>query len=255
MNRFILLIAGFLVLTGLASGDVNCPGDYEKHLQGIATDDRDNIYWSFTTVLVKTDGQGKLLAQVNVPSHYGDLTWHDGKVFVAVNLGKFNKETGAAKSWVYVHDAETLALLSKHAVPEVVHGAGGMEWYNGRFFVVGGLPPTHITNYVYEYTDEFEFVCRHIIESGQTLKGIQTICRGQDGTWWFGCYGKPAVTLRTNDRFVFLERIEFNSSYGIARTKDDNVLLIGKDRLVGKRHVCSVVRTSVENLLPKKAGN
>lgn len=78
-----------------------------------------------------------------MPWHYGDLTCHGGKVFVAVNHGKFNQEAGAAKSWVYVHDAGTLALLEKHEVPEGVHGAGGIEWHNGRFCLVGGLPASH----------------------------------------------------------------------------------------------------------------
>jgi len=39
-----------------------------------------------------------------------------------------------------VFDAADLKLLSKHKIPEVVHGAGGMAYHGGRFFVVGGLP-------------------------------------------------------------------------------------------------------------------
>jgi hypothetical protein len=252
MKRWVWLSVAVGMIAGGAWGEVNCPGDYAGHLQGIAVDDGDNIYWSFTTVLVKTDAQGAELGRVDVPSHYGDLAWHGGKVYVAVNLGKFNEEPGAAKSWVYVHDAGSLALLAKHAVPEAVHGAGGMEWHDGRFFVVGGLPATHTANYVYEYTEAFEFVRRHVIESGQTLKGIQTVCRGRDGTWWFGCYGKPRVTLRTDDRFALLGIYAFDGSLGIARTGDDNVFLIGKNRVANKRNSGWLVNERVETIRKKR---
>lgn len=235
-----------------AQGGAACPGDYPRHLQGIAVDDGGNIYWSFTTVLVKTDAQGRQVGRVEVPSHYGDLTWHDGKVYVAVNLGKFNQEPGAAQSWVYVHDAASLALLAKHAVPEVVHGAGGMEWHDGRFFVVGGLTATRTENDVYEYTEAFAFVRRHVIASGQTLMGIQTVCRGRDGAWWFGCYGKPAVTLCTDDAFALRGIYVFDSSVGIARTESDGVLLIGKNRVTNKSNAGSVSRVNVEQIKTRK---
>jgi hypothetical protein len=234
-------------------GEVACPGAYTNHLQGLATDEAENIYWSFTTSLIKTDARGALLKQVAVPWHYGDLTWHGGKVYVAVNLGKFNEAPGAARSWVYVHDAESLALLAKHAVPEVAHGAGGMEWHDGRFYVVGGLPSGYTENYVYEYTEDFAFVRRHTVASGYTDKGIQTVCRDRNGIWWFGCYGKPAVTLRTDDRFTFLGKSVFNSAIGIARTKDAGVLLIAKDRVSERHHTGSAERVNVEALTAKTA--
>lgn len=246
MKRRLFLTGLVCVAAMCARGDVTCPGDYSGHLQGIAVDDGGNIYWSFTASLVKTDAQGKELKRVDVPAHYGDLTWHAGKVYVAANHGKFNEEVGAAQSWVYVHDAESLALLGKHAVPEVVHGAGGMEWHDGRFFIVGGLPPGHTENYVYEYTETFAFVRRHVIESGYTLMGIQTACRGRDGLWWFGCYGKPAVTLCTDDAFNLRGIYAFNGALGIARTEASDVFLIGKNRVIDKRNVGSVARVRVE---------
>ena len=66
----------------------NCEGTYPHHLQGICTNEQDAIYWSFTTTLVKTDTQGKILAKTPVANHHGDLCFHDGKVYVAVNLGE-----------------------------------------------------------------------------------------------------------------------------------------------------------------------
>ena len=38
--------------------DAQCEGTYRHHLQGICTNDKDAIYWSFTTALVKTDIRG-----------------------------------------------------------------------------------------------------------------------------------------------------------------------------------------------------
>ena len=248
MRRSVLLMLGLLATVCVGRGEVACPGEYPRHLQGLAADDDGNLYWSFTTFLVKTDGAGTPLAKVSVPSHYGDLTWHAGKVYVAVNLGAFNKEPGEAQSWVYVHDAESLALLARHAVPDVVHGAGGMEWHGGRFFVVGGLPPAHTANAVYEYTEAFEFVRRHVIESGHTEMGIQTVCRGRDGTWWFGCYGKPAVTLCTDDAFALRGVYVFNSAVGIARTESDGVFLVGKNRAAGKRNSGAAGRVTADEM-------
>lgn len=121
---------------------VTCEGTYKQHLQGVCTNVRDAIYWSWTDVLVKTDAKGHVLQKVQVASHHGDLCYHEGRVYVAVNLGKFNEAPGKADSWVYVYDAETLAEVARHPVPEVVHGAGGMAFREGRFYIVGGLPGT-----------------------------------------------------------------------------------------------------------------
>lgn len=254
MRRIMIMLAAVGAMRLCAAAEqVNCPGEYKGHLQGIVRDEQGDIFWSFTTVLVKTDSKGKELGRVDVPNHYGDLAFHNGRVYVAVNLGKFNQEAGVADSWVYVHDAETLALIGRHAVPEVVHGAGGMEWHAGKFYIVGGLPATHEVNYVYEYTEDFKFVKRHVIESGQTLLGIQTVCRGSDGTWWFGCYGKPAVTLRTDDSFRFLGKHKFESAVGVSRSGDDKVLLIGRNKLdkVHKKNAGWAIRVRADTIATK----
>ncbi len=193
----------------------SCEGSYPRHLQGICTDDKDAIYWSWTDFLVKTDTAGRMLKKVPVASHHGDLCHHDGRVYVATNLGKFNRPAGEADSWVYVYDGETLAELAKHPVPELVHGAGGMAFRDGKFFIVGGLPPDVNENYIYEYDKNFQFQKRHVLASGYTLMGIQTVTYA-DGAWWFGCYGKPAVLLRADENFTFKGKWEFNASVGIS---------------------------------------
>jgi len=127
-----------LYMSSPCTGQTVCPGSHGGHLQGITTDNAKAIYWSFTTELVKTDAKGELLIKKAVPFHHGDITYHDGNIYVAVNLGEFNKEEGLAKSWVYVYDAEHLNLISKHSTPEVIHGAGGIDYHNNSFYVVGG---------------------------------------------------------------------------------------------------------------------
>jgi hypothetical protein len=204
-----------LTLAASAWADtIECEGRYPHHLQGVCRDDNEHFYWSFTTQLVKTDATGKLIRKIPVANHHGDLCFHDGKVLVAVNLGKFNRAEGEADSWIYVYRADDLSLASKHATPEVVHGAGGIAWHDGKFLVVGGLPPGSEENYAYEYDEQFKFVKRHTIPSGNTLMGIQTAAYA-DGQWWFGCYGKPQVVLRADESLMNVQRFEFNASLGI----------------------------------------
>lgn len=93
---------------------------------------------SFTTTLVKTDLDGRLLKAVPVANDHGDLCHDDGKLYVAVNSGKFNDPTESADSGVY--HAETLMELTRHEPQEVFHGAGGIGFVDGHYFVVGGLP-------------------------------------------------------------------------------------------------------------------
>ena len=69
-----------------------------------------HIYWSFTTQLVKTDLDGKVLKKIPVANHHGDLCHVGGKLYAAVNLGKFNDPKGNADSWVYEYDAKDLEI-------------------------------------------------------------------------------------------------------------------------------------------------
>ncbi len=194
--------------------EVKCDGDYAHHLQGVCIDNEDAIYWAFTTQLVKTDRNGKVLKQIAVPNHHGDLCFDDGKVYVAVNLGQFNNPQGKADSWIYVYNTKSLELVAKHEVQEVFHGAGGIGIAKGRFFVVGGLPDGVQENYVYEYDADFQFIKKHVIDSKWTQLGIQT-ATFHDDAWWFGCYGSPSTLLKTDAEFNLIGRYNFNCSLGI----------------------------------------
>jgi len=218
-------------------GPVKCEGTYRHHLQGICINHRDAIYWSFTTAMVKTDTQGKVLKEIEVVTHHGDLCYHDGKLYVAVNLGKFNRPAGQANNWVYVYDADDLAFISKHPVPEVVHGAGGMTYRDGRFYIVGGLPEGIEENYVYEYDEKFNFIKKHTLASGYTLLGIQTA--DFDGThFWFGCYG--GKLLKSDAELKTVEKYDFNCSLGIASLGDGR-FLVARGGKVDDRHLGSVL--------------
>lgn len=193
---------------------VQCEGIYEKHLQGICTDTENAIFWFFTTKLVKTGLDGKVLHAIDVAVHHGDLCFKQGKVYVAVNLGKFNDPKGNADSWIYVYTSEDLAFVDKHAVPELFYGAGGIGIAEDRFYVVGGLPDSIEENYVYEYDRSFRFQMKHTIQSGHTRLGIQTATFAE-GKWWFGCYGEPKILLVTDSQFRLLGRYQYDCSLGI----------------------------------------
>jgi hypothetical protein len=183
----------------------------------------DAIYWCFTDVLVKSDLTGKILQRVPVADHHGDLCFHNGKIYVAVNLGEFNQPPGKADSWVYVYDAETLDEIARYATPELVHGAGGIGYHDGRFLVVGGLPEGVNENFLYEYDELFRFQKRHVLDSGYTLKGIQTATFA-NGHWWFGCYGNPRVLLKADPSFRLVSKWEFDVSLGIVGLQDGRLL-------------------------------
>lgn len=211
-------------------GPIQCEGTFPQHLQGICTDGKRSIYWSWTDALVRTDLKGREVRRTPAPSHHGDLCHHDGRVYVAVNLGKFNLPAGHAESWIYVYDAETLAELGRHRVPEVVHGAGGIAHHDGKFIVVGGLPEGTPENYLYEYDDRLVFQRRHTLRSGFTLMGIQTVARAV-GSWWFGCYGQPRILLRADDAFRMTGRWKSDAAYGIVGLPDGR-LLVGRDEAI-----------------------
>jgi hypothetical protein len=211
--------------------EIVCEGRYGGHLQGIAVDEAGNLYWSFTVDLVKTDARGKLLKRVTVPSHHGDVTCHDDNVYCAVNLGEFNRQPGHADNWIYVFEAGDLSLVAKHKIPEVVHGAGGMAYRDGHFFVVGGLPEGYQENYVYQYDRKFRFVKRHVIPSGYTRLGIQTTCYAH-GAWWFGCYGN--TLLKTDESFNLLGKYHLDFGVGIAGLPDGKLLKGATSREEGR---------------------
>jgi len=217
-----VLMPALLLPHGSASAQVTCEASDPGHLQGIAVEKGKAIYWSFTRELVKTDLQGKVLHRLPVKGHHGDATYHKGKVYVAVNFGSFNKPPGRADNWVYVYKAKDLSLAAKHKLPEVVHGAGGIACHKGRFVVVGGLPEGVEENTLYEYDKKLRFKKRHVIPSGYTKLGIQTVCY-HGGYWWLGCYGRKL--LKVDGKFRLVGTYDFECSVGIDSLSDSTFLI------------------------------
>ncbi|MEK6260890.1 MAG: hypothetical protein AABP62_20000 [Planctomycetota bacterium] len=245
----VTLMALFIgsVLNAADVHNVTCEGTYRHHLQGICAD-KEAIYWCFTTQLVKTDLNGKLLKKVPVANHHGDLCHHNGMLYVAVNLDKFNDPKGNADSWVYIYNTADLSFVSKHETKEVFHGAGGIGFRGGHFFVVGGLPDGVEENYVYEYDGDLKFIKKHVIKSGHTHLGIQTATFAND-RWWFGCYGDPKILLVTDADFKLIGRYEYDCSLGIGGLPDGRFLsAIGRSE---KESCTGSVRLAVAN---EKAG-
>lgn len=236
-TTLIALFGLFIAPVATFAQGVTCDGQYDGHLQGVATDGTSAIFWSFTVALVKTNMNGGIYHQVVVPNHHGDLVYRDGAVYVAVNLGQFNQEAGKADSWVYVYDASDLTLIARHPVPEVVHGAGGITIRDGHYFIVGGLPEGYTENYVYEYDGDFKFIKRNVIPSGYTRLGIQTACY-YGGYFWFGCYGAPdnCALIRTDGNFENHEGFTADVSVGIDSLPGGKFLKgsTGKDQDTGK---------------------
>ncbi len=65
-----------------------------SHVQGIAVDEKcEYMYFSFTSMLVKTDMQGNIIGTVdNMPGHLGDLDYNpeDGRVYGSLELKSVN---------------------------------------------------------------------------------------------------------------------------------------------------------------------
>ncbi len=210
----------------MLNGEVICPGEYGGHQQGMATDRKTAIFWSHTVALAKTDLTGKLLKVIDVPTHSGDLAYHDGKVYVATNLGDFNREGGKRDSWIYVYNAEDLALLDKHPVNDVEFGAGGIAYHEGRFIIIGGLPTEYEENYVYEYDENFTFLKRYVLPTGHTNVGIQSAAY-HNGYWWFGCYGEKGL-VQVDESFKLVKMYGLNFAWGIIGLEGDTLMQGGE---------------------------
>jgi hypothetical protein len=192
--------------------------------------------------LVKTDLQGRVLKAIDVATHHGDCTWHEDRLYVAVNFDQFNQPPGAADNSIIVYDAQ-LTELARHPAPEVVHGAGGIAQQGGNFFVVGGLPGGVEENYVYEYDSAFRFLNRHVLASGWTRLGIQTA--EYDGQrWYFGCYVSPPQLLIADKQLNFVSRHDMDAALGIVH--------LGEGRLLVARGARDPQRGYTAGLLPAR---
>ena len=94
---------------------------------------------------------------------------------------------------------------------------GDSSWWEG-------FPLAAKENYVYEYDASFAFQKRHVVASGYTLMGIQTVAFAADH-WWFGCYGNPRVLLKTDKSFKLVGKWEIDCSLGIVGMPDGQLFV------------------------------
>ena len=105
--------------------------------------------------------------------------------------------------------------------------------------VVGGLPIGAKENYVYEYDADFKFRERHVLASGYTFLGIQTVAWA-DGCFWFGCYGSPRILLKADPSLKIVGKWTLDASLGIVGIPDGKLLLAGGAKTVeAAKHRCA----------------
>lgn len=240
--------AEFMLLPPSGENYVESQGAYPMHLQGVTTNQADAIYWSYTNRLIKTDASGKLLKSLNVIDHHGDLTFANGKIYVAVNdrvtqpPGEFNaaNPNNPGRQWIFEYDAETLEKTAQHHVPQVTYGAGGIAYHDGRFLVVSGLATGETTNYAYEYDGSFTHLRTIELDTGYTDRGIQT-AEFAAGHWWFGTYHAIGAGNDSRQLFKYNESLDsfnqysFDASLGLAAMPHGR-LLVGTNQRIGSQH-------------------
>ena len=188
VNSFVLLMAMAPAAVAALPQMIVMEGGktYPGHIQGACTDGT-NIYWSLTWDLIRTDLSGKKLAHYhNRDFHMGDLCWHRGKVYVGINRTASGGCRRGDEVWVF--EPEKLDRVKVVPTPQTVWCNNGIEWYGGRFWVIGSQPTDSAYNFVFEYTEDFRFVQCRPIESGPMCYGVQTVCL-KDDVMYFGCYG------------------------------------------------------------------
>jgi hypothetical protein len=203
---------------------IECEGVYSMHLQGISINSKGDMFWSWTNELVRTNMQGEIQKKVKVSEHHGDVFYKDEQLFVAVNLGEFNKSAAEADSWVFVYDANSLKEIARYSIPELIYGAGTISFHDGKFIVAGGLASGITENYLYEYSKDFSFLKGYTIPSGFILMGIQTSVN-VNGYWLLGCYGDPNFTLLLDNEFQLIGRKDLDTSLGIANSFNNKILI------------------------------
>lgn len=113
-------------------------------------------------------------------------------------------------------------MVATRRVPEGGPGASGMAFHDGVLVVVVGLPEGIQENYACSYTPNFKFIERHVIKSGYTRMGVQTLAF-HDGQWWFGCCGKQLLV--TDASFQMKGRYDFDCGLGIVGTAKSQFLV------------------------------
>ena len=220
----------------IRNGDIKCEGSWSGHLQGVAFDGKDKLYWVFNRHLVQTGTNGKLLnatmlkREEGKADHGGSPCYANGFIYVPYCGSGFNKELKGKPSYnfVQVYDEKDLSLVKSYSIPDVVYGAGAIAFADGNFFVTGGRPANMPGNTVYEYSPEFKLLKKHHLEFNSHL-GIQSMTF--DGkNFWFGCYSvRSGGAYRTGRDFKVNGYYNFHGAFGMVPLSDHKILLAAPD--------------------------
>lgn len=217
---------------GGANGDgtVRFTGEsFKRHMQGLAAA-ADRIYWSHTDRLAVTDTAGSYIKLVEADYHHGDICINGGKLYAAVNKGKFNRESGA-ENFVYVYDLD-LNLLEVVPIDFMPQGLGAIEFSDGSFYLGGGALKDAKTFKIYKCSKDFKLEKVFEIPAYDSELGVQTIC-SCGGFFWFGCYMRSGKEFlwKLDKNLRVLGRFNNFAALGISRMPaESDRLIIGRTK-------------------------
>ena len=186
---------------------------YPLHIQGADVDRENNqIVFCFTDRLVFTDFKGNILREFvldahdfpNSAIHIGDIAINAGRLYLPYSIiFNFSNEQESKNAKMYVYQIDTMELeAAYHLHPDIVWGAGAVEFFKGFFWVSGGLAPTETRNYIYQYDAAFRLIAKKNVESGYTTAGIQTLFANPDSTLneiYAGTSEPNTIKIRLNE--------------------------------------------------------
>lgn len=204
--------------------DAHLTGLFKGHLQGIDIDNG-KIYWSQTFNLFRSDADGNIERAVDVEYHHGDICIANGKLYCAVNKGKFNQnpKENKAKNFVYVYDLnlKCIQIIPINNMPE---GLGAIEYHNGKFYLGGGCYIEEKTFKIFQFSEDFKFEKIYEIPVGNSLLGVQTLARAH-GKFWLGCYtvkGDDYHLWEADDNFNIIKKHKARGDVGLAEVNQTN---------------------------------
>ena len=214
-------------------------GNFRGHLQGIDIDNG-KMYFSQTFNLIRTDANGNIERVVDAEYHHGDICIADGKLYCAVNKGKFNQDPkkNLAKNFVYVYNLDLICLdiIPINNMPE---GLGAIEYHNGKFYLGGGCYKEEKTFKIFQFSKDFKFEKTYEIPVGNSLLGVQTLARAH-GKFWLGCYtikGDKFHLWEADDNFNIIRKHKKDGDVGIAEVNQSNAtLMIGVNGAIDKKY-------------------
>lgn len=217
---------------------IRCQGWSSGHLQGLASDG-ESIFWSFTSIVYKTDYTGKVLLKKEVPGHHGDLCCHDGKLYVTVSF-RLAKPVGIREydAFIYIYNASDLSLVKKYDISNsVTFGVDGIEWFKDKFYVGDDKGKCIDVNHntILVFSPDFNLLERKEVP-GLTMYGVQTIT-WSGGYFWLGNYIRnsdtPTLQLDENLNFVAWHRMSIAiGALPLPKSPEGNPRLLKAEQIV-----------------------